>query len=55
MNTYDRFQRLREDIDSQNILDSLMDFLSDNDMEEFCNYLEDEFDIEYDNDNYDEY
>ena len=55
MNTYDRFQRLMEDIDSQNILDSLIDFLSDNDLEEFCNYLEDEFDIKYDNDNYDEF
>ena len=55
MNTYDRFQYLREDIDSQNILDSLMDFLSDNDMEEFCNYLEDEFNIEYNNNDYDEY
>jgi hypothetical protein len=55
MNTYDRFQYLREDIDSQNILDSLMDFLSDSDMEEFCNYLEDEFNIEYNNNDYDEY
>jgi len=55
MNTYDRFQRIREDIDSQNILDTLIDFLSEDDINEFCNYLEDEFNIEYDNDNYDEY
>jgi len=55
MNTFDRFQRLREDIDSQNILDTLIDFLSDNDLEEFCNYLEDEFNISYDNNNYDEF
>ena len=55
MNAYDRFQRIREDIDSQNILDTLIDFLSEDDINEFCNYLEDEFNIEYDNDNYDEY
>ena len=55
MNAYDRFQRIREDIDSQNILDTLIDFLSEDDVNEFCNYLEDEFNIEYDNDNYDEY
>ena len=55
MNNFYRFQRLREDIDSQNVLDALIDFLSDNDLEEFCNYLEDEFNISYDNNDYDEF
>jgi len=55
MNTFDRFQRLREDIDSQNILDALTDFLSDGDLEEFCNYLEDEFEISYEGTDYEEY
>jgi hypothetical protein len=55
MNTFDRFQQIREDIDSQNILDSLIDFLSDSDLEEFCNYLEDEFNIEYNNEDYEEF
>jgi len=55
MNAYDRFQRLREDVDSQNILDIIMEFLSEDDINELCNCLEDEFHIEYDNDNYSEY
>ena len=28
MNTFDRFQQIREDIDSQNILDSLIENIS---------------------------
>lgn len=55
MNTYDRFQYLREEIDSQNILDTLIDFLSDDDLKEFCDYLEDEFNVEYNNDEYEEF
>jgi len=55
MNIYDRFQQIREEIDSQNILDSLIDFLSDDDLKEFCDYLEDEFNIEYNNDEYEEF
>ena len=55
MNIYDKFQRVREYVDSQNILDALTDFLSDDDLKEFCSYLEDEFNIEYDNDEYDEF
>jgi len=55
MNIYDRFQYLREEIDSQNILDTLTDFLSDDDLKEFCNYLEDEFNIEYNEDEYEEF
>ena len=55
MNIFDKFQRIREYIDSQNILDSLAEFLPNNELEEFCTYLEDEFDIEYDNDGYEEF
>lgn len=55
MNTFDRFQQLREEIDSQNILDTLIDFLSEDDLVEFCNYLEDGFNIEYNNDEYEEF
>ena len=55
MNTFDRFQRLREEIDSQNILDTLIDYLCEEDLQEFCNYLEDEFEITYEGTDYEEY
>lgn len=51
MKVYDRFQQLRDYIDSQNICDSLADFLSEDELGEFCDKLEEEYDIEYD-DNY---
>ena len=58
MTTTEKFQRIRDYIDSQNILDYIMDFLSDDELKELCEGLEDEFDIEYDefdNFNEDEY
>ena len=57
MNPIDRFQKIRDYIDSQNICDMISEYLSENDLQDFCNYLEEEFDIEYDDDysNYEEY
>ena len=51
MTTTEKFQRIRDYIDSQNILDSLVDFLSEDELKEFCDQLEEEYDIEYE-DNY---
>ena len=57
MNPIDRFQKIRDYIDSQNICDMISEYLSENDLQDFCDYLEEEFDIEYDDDysNYGEY
>lgn len=57
MNPIDRFQKIRDYIDSQNICDMISEYLSEDDLQDFCNYLEEEFDIEYDDDysNYGEY
>lgn len=57
MNPIDRFQKIRDYIDSQNICDMISEYLSEDDLQDFCDYLEEEFDIEYDDDysNYGEY
>lgn len=57
MNPIDRFQKIRDYIDSQNICDIISEYLSEDDLQDFCDYLEEEFDIEYDDDysNYGEY
>lgn len=48
MNPIDRFQKIRDYVDSQNICDMISEYLSEDDLQDFCNYLEEEFDIEYD-------
>lgn len=48
MNPIDRFQKIRDYVDSQNICDMISEYLSENDLQDFCDYLEEEFDIEYD-------
>ena len=57
MNPIDRFQKIRDYIDSQKICDMISEYLSEDDLQNFCDYLEEEFDIEYDDDysNYGEY
>lgn len=57
MNQIDRFQRIRDYIDSQNICDVLTEYFSEDDLKGFCDFIEEEYDIEYDDyDNeYDEY
>ena len=52
MTTKDRFLRIREYIDAQNILDELESFLSDEDLQEFCLELEEEYEINLDEDDY---
>lgn len=48
MTTKDRFLRIRDYVDPQNILDELERFLSDEDLKEFCICLEEEYEIESD-------
>ena len=48
MTQYERFQRIRDYIDSQNICDSLADFLDEDILKDFCEYLEEEYNVEYD-------
>ncbi len=55
MNSIDRFQKIRDYIDSQNICDMVSEYLSEDDLKEFCDYLEEEFDIEYDDEDYSNY
>ena len=52
MTTKDRFLRIRDYIDAQNILDELESFLSDEDLKEFCLELEEEYEIDLDEDDY---
>ena len=55
MNSIDRFQKIRDYIDSQNICDMVSEYLSEDDLKEFCDYLEEEFNIEYDDEDYSNY
>lgn len=57
MNPIDRFQKIRDYIDSQNICDHIQEYFSEDDLEGFCSFLEEEFEIEYDDDysEYDDY
>jgi len=50
MKAIERFQRIRDYVDSQNICDEIADFLGDDELEEFCSILEENYDIEYEND-----
>lgn len=52
MTVKDRFLRIRDYIDAQNILDELESFLSDEDLNEFCLELEDEYELDLDEDDY---
>jgi hypothetical protein len=52
MTVKDRFLRIRDYIDAQNILDELESFLSDEELNEFCLELEDEYEIDLDEDDY---
>lgn len=52
MTTKDRFLRIRDYIDAQNILDELESFLSDEELQEFCLELEEEYEINLDEDDY---
>ena len=49
MTIKDKFQYIRDYIDSENICDMIQEFLEDEQLIKFCEFLEDEFDIEYDN------
>lgn len=55
MNAIERFQRIRDYIDTQNICDELSDFLSEDELHEFCSILEENYEIEYDDENYIDY
>lgn len=47
MRPKEKFQIIRDYVDSQNILDFLMDYLSESELKTLCEELEEEFDIEY--------
>ena len=49
MNIKDKFLYLEDYIDIRNICDCLIDFLDEEQLKEFCEYLEDEYDVEYEN------
>lgn len=49
MSTKDRFLYLIDCVDTQNICDMIQDFLEEYQLKEFCEYIEDEFNIEYEN------
>ena len=46
MKTKDIYLQIRDYIDSQNILDSLENFLGEDDLMEFCDYLKEEYDLD---------
>jgi len=48
MSAKEKFQRICDYVDSQNILDFLIDYLSESELNELCEELEEEFNIEYD-------
>lgn len=57
MEAIERFQRILDYIDTQNICDEITEFLSEDELHDFCNVLEDNYNIEYEefdfvNDNY---
>jgi hypothetical protein len=54
MKPVEKFQRIRDYIDSQNICDFLIEYMSDDELENLCHELEEEFDVQYD-DEYEEY
>lgn len=47
MKAIERFQRIRDYVDTTNICDEIAEFLSDDDLNEFCATLEENYDIEY--------
>lgn len=46
MKTKDIYLQIRDYIDSQNILDSLENFLGEDELMEFCDYLKEEYDLD---------
>jgi len=50
MKVIERFQRIRDYVDTQNICDELADFLCEDDLAEFCALLEENYEVEYDED-----
>ena len=48
MSAKEKFQRICDYVDSQNILDFLIDYLSESELNELFEKLEEEFNIEYD-------
>ena len=55
MKAIERFQRIRDYVDTINICDEISEFLSEDDLNEFCATLEENYDVEYDDDYLDSY
>lgn len=50
MKAIERFQRILDYIETRNICDEITEFLSESDLDEFCDMLEENYDIEYEDD-----
>ena len=55
MKAIERFQRIQDYIDTRNICDEIAEFLSEDELSEFCSILEENYEIEYDDENYLDY
>lgn len=53
MKSYDKFLQIRDYVDDCNICDLLSLYFCDDEMEEFCNFIEDHYQIKYDDFNQD--
>ena len=45
--TYDRFQRIREELGDSTVLDEAFQYFSTDDMDDLCEAIEDAFDLRY--------
>lgn len=47
MEAYERFEMARQEVGDSAILDELVQYMSTDDLEEFCEAVEDAFDLRY--------
>lgn len=47
METYERFELARQEVGDSAILDELVQYMSTDELEEFCEAVEDDFDLLY--------
>ncbi len=50
MKAIERFQNIQDYIDARNICDLIVEYLEEYELDEFCDLLEEEYNIEYDRD-----
>ena len=54
MKAVERFQHIQDYIDTRNICDLIPEFLEEYELNKFCDMLEEEYNIEYDDEYYTE-